>query len=72
MVDSLNGKHAIFTRGEKDQTRYAVWYEGVCRLALPGRPVCPSKLSEGKNYVLAFDWPMAEWHAWEAKKRELK
>jgi hypothetical protein len=71
---SLDKPYAIITKVNTNTRLYATWYEGLYRLALPGPSIRPSKLCEGDNHVLAFDWPMAERHAWEsseARKRQV-
>lgn len=54
-----------------EMTHYADKDEGLYKLALPFLSRRPSKLVEGENCVLAYDWPMAERHAWEVKKHEM-
>ena len=68
---SLVGELAHISVGG-EACHYAEKHEGLYRLALPIACRRPSKLVQGENCVLAFDWPMPERHAWEIKKAQIK
>ena len=55
-----------------DLHHFAEKYEGLYRLARPATSKRPSKLIEGENCVLAYDWPMPERHAWDMKKQQMQ
>ena len=68
---SLVGELAHISMGGEAR-HYAEKHEGLYRLALPIASRRPSKLVQGENCVLAYDWPMPERHAWEMKKQQIR
>ena len=66
---SINEDTTTFSRNGRPWS-YATRVAGVYRMAMPAAQRRPSKLREGENHLLAFDWQMPERHAWELLKKE--